>query len=297
MKVVVVDIGGTSIKSALCKDGKLEQIKEKDTDARKGGTFVIEKVKEIIHKYSEFEGIGVSTAGLVDLEKGIIAYANSNIPSYTGMKVKEILEREFQVPVAVENDVNCAAIGELNYGAAKGYQNFLCLTYGTGVGGAIVLNRRVYRGIGQGAGEFGAMIIHPEHRNFKGDNYSGCYEKYASTTALVQKVKEINPQLNTGRKVFEHFMEPGVEAIFNTWIDEIVIGLVNLIHIFNPPCIVLGGGIMAQKKVIDKIREKIYNSIIPVYGEVKIVQANLGNEAGMLGAGRNVLDLLKNRES
>lgn len=140
MTTLVLDIGGTAIKSGLYIDGMLTDIKETPTEASQGSSHVTARAKEIIAAYQQrtpFERIGVSTAGQVNPVRGQIIYANENIPGYTGTKLKGLLEQEFNVPVAVENDVNAAAIGEFVFGAGKGRKNFVCLTYGTGVGGAI----------------------------------------------------------------------------------------------------------------------------------------------------------------
>ncbi len=120
MKLVVLDIGGTSIKYAKYEDGILKNFSERSTDAKKGGAYVVQNAVEIIQSLKPFDGIGISTAGQVDSASGCIRYANENIPGYTGMKIREILENEFGVPTAVENDVNAAALGEGYFGAAKG---------------------------------------------------------------------------------------------------------------------------------------------------------------------------------
>lgn len=282
-KIAALDIGGTSIKSGFWDGKSMQDIREQDTNAKNGGCYVMERAKEILRGYSGFEAIGISTAGQVDSARGLIRYANENIPGYTGMQVKEILEREFSVPVAVENDVNAAAVGEARFGAGKDQRDFLCITYGTGVGGAIVLDGSVYTGSTFSAGEFGGIVVHPEARR-PGEPFSGCYEKYASTTALVRMALQYDRALDSGRKIFARIDEPKIQDIVNQWIDEIVYGLVSVIHIFNPSCIVLGGGVMAQPYIIRQVREKTYLEIMDSFRNVELRQAELGNQAGLLGA-------------
>lgn len=254
---------------------------------------MVAKAKEIIAGYRtfcSFEKIGISTAGQVDPARGCIIYANENIPGYTGTMLKEIMEQEFQVPAAVQNDVNAAAIGESVFGAGRDQKDFVCLTYGTGVGGAVFTGGKLYSGSSFSAGEFGGVIVHPEHRNLKEDMFSGCYERYASTTALVQSARAMNPALSNGRILFEHMQEPEVKQLIDQWIMEIVYGLITIIHMMNPACAILGGGIMEQPYVIEQIQEQLYPNLIPSFRHVKIKKAELGNQAGMLGAA--VLDKL-----
>jgi predicted NBD/HSP70 family sugar kinase len=283
MRVLALDIGGTSIKSGLYTEDEIHELKETYTQAKLGGRAVIERVKEIIGSYSDFDRIGISTAGQVDSSRGVISYANSNIPNYTGTRIKDILEEEFQVPVFVENDAYCAAIGEAWCGAGKEHKDFLCLTYGTGVGGAIVINGNIYKGYGCMAGEFGGILTHPEDR-IEDVPLSGCYEQYASTTALIRKAMKYNPALEAGRKIFEKIQEPEVKAIVDDWINEIVYGLTSLIHIFNPPCIILGGGVLSQEYVMERLKKVLYSNIIENFRSVKIQCAALGNKAGLYGA-------------
>ena len=119
MRIVAVDIGGTMIKSGLWNGETFVELRETETCASEGGAALMERVKGLIHSYHDFEAIGISTAGEVNTENGSIFYANSNIPGYTGMPVKQIMEEEFCVPAAVENDVNAAALGELRMGATN----------------------------------------------------------------------------------------------------------------------------------------------------------------------------------
>lgn len=291
MKIAVLDIGGTSIKSGEFTEGRLYNIRETDTNAQKGGAWVMERAMEILDQYQGFDRIGISTAGQVDSSKGSIRYANSNIPGYTGMEVKRMMEERFHVPAAVENDVNAAALGEANFGAGREFSDFLCLTYGTGVGGAIVIDHKIYKGSNFSAGEFGGIVIHPQDRNASQDIFSGCYERYASTTALVQNAMLLDESFCNGRKIFERRGEDKVAEIIDAWIEEIVLGLVSLTHIFNPSCIILGGGVMKQKYILDKICNILYNNVMESYRDVNIRQAQLGNTAGLLGAVQIALDL------
>lgn len=287
MPTMVLDIGGTAIKSGLYQDGALSEIRETATEAMKGGPQVVNRILEIIRDYRNicpFDKIGISTAGQVDPVRGCIIYANENIPGYTGTMLKDIMEQEFQVPTAVENDVNAAAIGEAVFGAGQNQKDFVCLTYGTGVGGAIFTNGKLYSGSSYSAGEFGCIVIHPEERNPAKDLFSGCYERYASTTALVNYAKKLDASLSNGRIIFERQEEPYVKEIIDCWIMEIVYGLVTIVHMLNPSCAILGGGVMEQPYVLQQVQEKLYQNIMPSFRHVQIKKAELGNRAGMLGA-------------
>ncbi|MCI8902222.1 MAG: ROK family protein [Lachnospiraceae bacterium] len=287
MATMVLDIGGTAIKSGLFDGETLSDIQETPTEAGLGGAHVVQRSKDIIASYRErcpFDRIGISTAGQVDPVSGQIIYANENIPGYTGTRLGEIIAQTFHVPTAVENDVNAAAIGESVFGAGKGRREFVCLTYGTGVGGAIFSGGRLYSGCSYSAGEFGAIVTHPEDRDIGSDMFSGCYEKYASVTALVKRAIQLDPTLDSGRKIFERIDEPEVRALVDRWTTEIVYGLITIVHMLNPECVILGGGIMEQPCVLEQLREKLYPNIMPSFRHVQIKRAALGNRAGMLGA-------------
>ena len=284
MKILVFDIGGTSIKHSSCVDGNLFPVKETPTNAHLGGPHIIKTICSLIEQEENYDAIGISTAGQVNAKTGSIIYANKNIPDYTGIQIRQILEERFHVPVMVENDVNSAAMGEAIYGAGKSYDDFLCLTYGTGVGGAIIQQKQVFHGSSFSAAEFGAIVTHSEEKIHQKDFFDGCYERYASTTALIQRVKSYNPDWSNGRIIFEHLDDPMVQTILDQWVDEIMLGLSSLTHIFNPSCIILGGGIMVQPLILQKIQEKIPQYIMPSFAHVKILPASLGNSAGLLGA-------------
>lgn len=293
MKILVFDIGGTAIKYGCCQDGVLAEVKEIPTEAKKGGRHIMDTLVSLIEAQEGCDAIGISTAGQVNAQEGYIIYANENIPNYTGTQIRRELEERFHVPVAVENDVNAAAMGEAIYGAGRAYPDFLCLTYGTGVGGAIVRDRQVYYGSSFSAAEFGAIVTHADEKLSGSSFFDGCYERYASTTGLVKLAMAYDPALDNGRKIFARLSDPRVMEILDRWVDEIMLGLSTLTHIFNPACIVLGGGIMVQPLVMELIRKKVSRYIMPSFAQVDIRPAELGNSAGLLGACHLATQLLQ----
>ena len=284
MKILAFDIGGTEIKYALCDEYfNLSDQNSVPTNAQEGGKAIISRVVEIIKSYDGIDRVGISTAGQVNSAKGEIIFASDNIPNYTGTKIKETVETETGIPTAVENDVNCAALGEALFGAAKGYSDFICLTYGTGIGGGIFINGELYRGTAFAAGEVGHLITHAGGRKCTCGG-EGCYEAYASAKALVKSVEKLLSRPVNGKEVFECFDNPEIRKLIDGWIDEIVIGLKSLIYIFNPSLIVLGGGIMNENYIIDEINIKLQSSLMLSFKNVKAVKAAAGNSAGKLGA-------------
>lgn len=284
MKILAFDIGGTEIKYAFCDESfNLSEKSSVPTNAHEGGKRIIERLVEIIKDCGGADRIGISTAGQVNGKKGEIIFATGSIPGYTGTKIKEIIETETGIPTAVENDVNSAAIGEAVFGAAKGCPNFICLTYGTGIGGAIYLDGKLFTGNSFSAGEFGHMIIHAGGRECTCGG-RGCYEAYASVTALVNGVSEKLGKKMNGREIFENFENPEIRKLIDEWIDKIVIGLKNLVYIFNPPLIVAGGGIMNEEYITDEINKRLQTELMASFRNVKVVKAYMGNDANKLGA-------------
>lgn len=284
MKVLALDVGGTAIKSALVVDSNIEISYEFPSNAKLGGPHLLENIHKVINHYQDFDVIGISTTGQVDSENGCIIYANENVPNYTGTNLKKLLSEKYNKPVFVENDVNAAALGECFYGAGKSEDNFLCLTYGTGIGGAIIINNQIFKGAFGSAGEFGHIITHPNGATCS-CGQKGCYEHSASTTALVRNISKQFPALNNGRIIFEEFHKgnDSIKGLIDEWIDEIVYGLVSLVHIFNPSLIVLGGGIMSQPYILEEIDKKVHEKIMSSFLQVKIRGAKLDNNAGIYG--------------
>ena len=282
MRIGALDFGGTAIKYGVWEAGQLTGLSERPSPTTCSKD-VVEALTDIIGSLGKLDAVGISTRGQVD-EHGAILYDNGPVEDYTGTPLNALLEARFGIPVWVENDVNAAATGEAVCGAGREYGDFLCLTYGTGVGGAIIRDGCVYHGSSFSAAEFGAIVTHAEARIDGRDFFDGCYERYASTTALVKMAMAYKPELDNGRKIFENLDDPNVFEILDRWVDEIMLGLSTLTHIFNPTCIVLGGGIMVQPLIMEKIRSKVAKYIMPSFAHVAIKPAELGNTAGLLGA-------------
>ncbi len=285
MRILTFDIGGAFIKYGICNEKfKMLETHKIPTEAEKGGQDLIERIIGIVESYKKIDRVAVSTAGQVDSGNGIVVYSTGKIPYYTGMMVKKLIENKTGIPTFVENNVNAAAMGEAKFGAAKGYNDFICLTYGNGIGGAIYLNGELYKGAGSSAGELGHMITHAGGKqcNCGGE---GCYECYASANALVSAVNRVTDKPLDAFQIFdkENIEKPEIRFEIDKWIDEIIIGLINIIYTFNPPLIVLGGGIMNEDYIIDLIDRKIYNRLMDNYRKVNIVRSRLGNDAALLG--------------
>lgn len=283
-RIAAVDIGGTRLKACLFEDGIPVRREETDTEARLGGTHVMERAVQVLAALGPCDAIGVSTAGQVDPERGTIRYANENIPGYTGTDVRGILSARFGVKVAVVNDVYAAALGEGVRGAGRGERNYLCLTYGTGIGGGVILDGKPYYGSGASAGVMlGGVVSHPEALD-GADPFAGSYERSASVTALVFKARAVDPALSSGRAVFSRLEEPAVRALVDRWLDEVAAGLLTLIHSYNVPLVLLGGGVMEQPYAIEGARRRVEERVIPGFRGVRVRRAELGNMAGLYGA-------------
>ncbi len=299
MYYICIDIGGTSIKYGVLSDeGEIFIDGTVSTKVTEKENFILSDVKKLVrnildeYRNYEIKGICVSTAGVVNPEKGEIAYAGPTIPKYTGTKIKEELEKEFSISCEVENDVNCAGLGEYWKGAGKGSKSMVCLTIGTGVGGSVILDGKLLNGIGYTAGEIGYMDV------------NGSYiQNIASSRYLVEKVqkekveKEGITDAITGVDIFE-LAKKGDEiciAGINEIISNLAVGVRNIIYLLNPEVIVIGGGITAQKEYLEeKIRNEVNDGMISdMFRKTRIELAQQGNQAGLLGALYNFLNKKK----
>lgn len=284
-KYLCIDIGGTSVKYGIyCENSGFLMDNSFPTQAWLGGPSIIRRIIEltsqILEKQPDIGGICVSTAGMVDCNTGSITYASSLIPEYTGTPIKKIFEEQFCLPCEVENDVNCAALAEYFSGAAKGTFSCLCLTIGTGIGGAFVQNGKIFHGFSGSGCEVGYMYL-PD----------GAFQDIASTTALVRNVarrKGVPSASLSGKKIFD--LAENNDRVCIEEIDRMTsylgMGIANLCYVLNPEIIVLGGGIMVQKKILyDRIKLAIDKYLLHSIAENTTLKfAQNQNRAGMLGA-------------
>ena len=264
MKISCIDIGGTYIKSGVLEDGVLTGVEETPTDGGGGARAMLSRVAQLVRQTPGVERVGVSTAGEVDARTGVIRLSD-NIPGYTGLNPRQILEGELGLPVAVEQD-------------------FLMVSYGTGVGGAVYIGGRLYRGRAGSAGEFGGLVTHPEAVD-PARQGTGSYERYASTSALVARVTALYPALTTGRDIFAHLNDPTIKKEVDAWIREVACGIISLIHAFDPALVVLGGGIMGEPYILSQLERMAAPMVKPSFRGCRVVPAALGNNAGLMGAG------------
>lgn len=292
MQILTFDIGGTLIKSAMYDEnlGLLDCYEH--VYPRVGVDGVFEILRQEIRK-NDFDVIGISSAGLIDAQKGEVVFCSDAIPGYTGTRLKTILEGETKRPVFIINDVSAAALGEGAFGAGRDFNDYICLTYGTSIGGAIVINGQLYGGKSGYAGEIGHIVTHLGGKRCVCGAH-GCYTEYASVTALLNKCRAIDYRIKDGFDIFAVFDNPHIKAEIDNWVDEIVLGLTSIVHIFDPPAIILGGGVMKEKYLTDEIERKLKDSVMPGYKDVRVLPASLGNKAGLMGAAENALRNMKN---
>lgn len=279
---VSIDIGGTCIKYGIIDEtGSILVKQEMDTEAFQGGPSILEKAVGIVRGFhTEYApaGICISTAGMVDTEEGEIFYAAPLIPNYTGTKFKKTMEEIFSIPCEVENDVNCAGLAESVSGAAKGSKTALCLTVGTGIGGCIVIDGKVFAGYANSACEIGYMHLP-----------GGDFQTLGATSSLLRKVEQAKGAEGwDGRRIFEE-AKNGDEICLNAigeMADVLGMGIANICYVLNPQTVVLGGGIMAQQAFLKpRIDNALHKYLIEsVAKNTTLAFALHGNSAGMLGA-------------
>lgn len=289
MSILTLDIGGTTIKSSLYREDGTQQIEfeQQPTAISQHHNQIAQQVIDwclSIKQHHTVDGIAISTAGGVDPYHGHILFAGPTIPDYTGTPLKARIEQACQLPCHIENDVNAMALGEAWLGAARDCQSALCLTLGTGVGGAVLLNGKLWHGHGFAAGEIGYTPLADGRR----------LDEAASTTALLTDYEKYHGERIDGKTLFKRLAQKDDHAkdALARMLDALSSGLLPSIYLLAPDAIIIGGGIAAQHHLIEpqltqRLTEQLYNSrfMPPI-----IRCAALGNHAGRIGALRWFLD-------
>jgi glucokinase len=241
----------------------------------------------------------VAVPGTVDFEEGVVVKA-PNVPCLDGFRLSAALRSELQLPAVVENDANAAAVGEMWQGAGRRYSHLVCVTLGTGVGGGIILDGKLWRGVDGSAGEIGHIGVDP----FAGVPCTcgsrGCLEVYASATAIVRMTRETQPRYPTSilhkvdtltsQKIYEAGLqgdELALEVLRRMGV-YLGIGLASLVNLLNPEIIVIGGGVSDGWELFEKhMNQQVRERAFPLPAQrVKITRAECGDDAGLLGAAR-----------
>ncbi|MFA6170616.1 MAG: ROK family protein [Candidatus Margulisiibacteriota bacterium] len=281
-----VDLGGTKIAAALVAEtGKIVTDVNIPTEAHKGKKHVIGAIKKAISHLictskEPVKAIGLGVPGPILYEKGVVI-GPPNLPGWKQVNLKQILEKEFKLPVNIDNDANCAALAEAKFGAGIGRKHFIYITVSTGIGGGIIIDGQLYRGANGSAGEFGHMIIDPQGFTCGCGNV-GCFEAMASGTAIRKRAGMDGASVELAARQGDK----KALAVIDETAHYLAVGLANLVNIFNPELVIVGGGVAKMRELIfNPVRKefKEYALYLPAKS-VKIVSAKLGTNAGVLGA-------------
>lgn len=306
---VGIDLGGTNIVAAVVDENAkiLSKVKCK-TNLPKAPDILCDDIKNLITeaifsanlKLSDIDIVGIGSPGIINNKTGYIEYSCNF--DYHNVPIRELLESRIGKKVYIENDANAAAIGEFAFGAGKDVSSMVAITLGTGVGGGIIIDSKIYCGFNYAAGELGHMVIEKDGRPCSCGR-KGCFETYSSATGLILTTKEImnenkdslmwNISKEDGKingKTAFLAMKQGDKAaklVVDRYIDYLACGIINLINIFSVPLISIGGGISNEKEallnpLLEVIKKEAYSK--DSENNCQIVIAELSNDAGLIGA-------------
>lgn len=306
---VGIDLGGTNIKAGIVDGtGKLlnklsiKTFKERTMEEiiHDMATLSIDTIKDAGLEISDIEAIGIGSPGTPDNKEGLLVYS-SNLP-FRNAPMRKLIRDVIDLPVYIDNDANCAAMAEAVAGAAKGTKDSVTITLGTGVGAGVIANGRIYSGFNQAGSEFGHTVLVSGGIQC-GCGRKGCFEQYASASALARMTKEAadaNPD-SILKDVIKEAGGPNAEVAFiakrrgdktaaeviETYMDYLSDGLANAINTFMPEVLVVGGGVCNEgDPLLIPLREKTMSK--PYFGpgvkQTEIRLAQMGNDAGIVGA-------------
>ncbi|MDK2817891.1 MAG: ROK family protein [Spirochaetota bacterium] len=297
MNFLGIDLGGTSVKYSLIDiDGNMS-VEGTFPTVSKDADELLQKLIKIAEQYKtkyNIQGIGIACPGIIHPYEGRALWANMNMPKgWHEVVIKKTLESILKIPVVVDNDVNCAALGEKWLGAGQDYHTFICIAMGTGIGSGIVINDKLYYGAGFQAGEIGYIRANRGSTVF--------WEKNASTLALVKRIKDTIRISRSyaeeeiiqidGKWIFDKYhSDQQIAFVVDDWADILAGGIADAVSILNPQAVILGGGVSAQEqKLLDLIVPRV-SSYLPKGFMIEIVIAKTGNNAAQLGIIKRLLD-------
>ncbi len=309
--VFAADLGGTHLRAASVDEtGQIHFRLKHDTPRADSAAEIVRSLVLAARECTtqtnaqagrtcDFKAISVAVPGTVNVAQGIVVTA-PNLRCLDGFPLTAALTEELQRPAVLENDANAAAVGEMWRGAGRGHTTIVCVTLGTGVGGGIILDGKLWRGVDGAAAEIGHMGVDPFGGVACGCGSRGCLEVYASATAIVRMTREASPRYpDSTLRSCEHL---SAENIYGAGVagDELAlevfrrmgvylgIGLANLINIINPEMIVIGGGVANGWDLFEKyMQQQVAERAFPLLAaRVKIVRAECGDDAGLLGAAK-----------
>jgi glucokinase len=309
--VFAADLGGTNLRAAIVEEcGKLSfRVKHPTPHNTKNPEEILQALVKaarecegsVLQAGGSIRAASVVVPGTIDIGGQAVVQA-PNLPSLDGFGLTSALSEQLGWPVLIENDANAAAVGEMWLGAARGAKSVICVTLGTGVGGGIILDGKLWRGVDGSAGEVGHTTVDP----FGGVRCKcgniGCLEQFASATGIVRMAREEMPDhpdsiLKADQLSAERIYEAGIQGdklalkVLERMGMYLGTGLANLVNLLNPEMIVIGGGVANGWELFEKsMRAEVERRAFPVpAGRVKIVPARCGDDAGLLGATHLVL--------
>ena len=308
--VLATDLGGTNLRMAAidCEGKVLYRTKRETPRGERADEILqamVQAAAECLDNCSDFEAAAISAAvpGTINFKDGIII-KSPNLPALDGFRMTAALEGELNLKAVLENDANAAAVGEAWMGGARGFQNSICVTLGTGVGGGIIIEDKVLRGVDGAAGEIGHICVEPFGAPC-GCGSRGCVEQYSSATGIVRLARELESQypksvLNDTQITAYQVFQAGTQndelalEVFRQMGFYLGLMLAGLINVFNPEVIVIGGGVAAGWKLfMPHLQKTIFQRAYREPAErVKIVRAELGDDAGITGAARLAFSLV-----
>ena len=309
MIAIGIDIGGMSIKyAAVDSTGKVYEKSVQEIIPGEDQIVTMEKLIKGVKDYissnnleGKVEGIGLGIPGSIDSKQGVVSFSNNL--RWKELHVVELFQKEINLPVKITNDANAAALGEKVFGAGKKYQDLVMITLGTGVGSGIIIDGKIYEGMSGKGAEIGHSTLMVENGLACTCGRRGCFEMYASATALIRQTTEAMQMDRfslmwkladeygkvNGRVAFEAAKQGDITAInvIEKYVMYLSEGLLNICNIFRPECIVLSGGIANQGDyLIEKIKAycERFDYGYPNSPKTEIKVAEIGYNSGIIGA-------------